>query len=629
MAGKKTIGNYTLIKEIGMGSFSRVYFAMDQEKNEYAIKKIPRNPQYIVFQYCKYGDLRVCQGQFFQKGLPEIIVQKIMQQLVSAMKGVREIGIVHRDLKLGNILIKENFGILLADFGFAKIQSEFFMNSYCGTPITMAPEILKRQNYDEKCDIWSLGIITYQLLFGVPPFMPKKGDWEMTLLSAIENSKMNFDTLNISNQNCKDFLKQCLKSDPSKRINYDDLFNHLYIQQKLTHEQEKEIETVFQDYLKRSEEQQQKKQEQFIQQSINIQNMLKQKKEKSKNQTGDGNSNSKGNSIEKADDVEEDQVEFLYKDTELIKNYFEQIPDKQLNQFLAQECFQISQEEFLKPTELQIRDHFMKVKQSVQEDKLLLDLYLDQTILSLRCLQQNLKYLIQNVDLKVYLESYHLFDLPINLLAKNQFIKLMKEIQEFLVQIGDKISDENCNPNKTLVGNFKFLVLKEIQYINDESENINQQNADEMLRRYKYLRQLWIVTEQSHLNPQCSLIIKNLRGEKFITSKLKNSLNEQETRKIYMYIKENQQAIEQAEENEKSTMENNKIIDLNEDEFQKISNINELNVIQVSVSNRNLYNETIYNQSTSKYYQQRDISLILQILNDKIDDLSDNLQQYN
>lgn len=53
------------------------------------------------------------------------------------MKGVREIGIVHRDLKLGNILIKENFGILLADFGFAKIQSEFFMNSYCGTPITM------------------------------------------------------------------------------------------------------------------------------------------------------------------------------------------------------------------------------------------------------------------------------------------------------------------------------------------------------------------------------------------------------------------------------------------------------------------------------------------------------------
>ena len=84
---------------------------------------------------------------------------------------------VHRDLKLANIMIKEDFTIKLADFGFAKqmIDHDFLMQSFCGTPITMAPEILRHEKYDSRCDIWSLGVMIFQMLYGRPPYIPEKG----------------------------------------------------------------------------------------------------------------------------------------------------------------------------------------------------------------------------------------------------------------------------------------------------------------------------------------------------------------------------------------------------------------------------------------------------------------------
>lgn len=96
--------------------------------------------------------------------------------MVAAFSELRKHKIVHRDLKLANILLTKDFKVKLADFGFAKfVEDQNFLESYCGTPITMAVEILKREPYTEKCDIWSLGIIIYQMIFGEIPFNPKKG----------------------------------------------------------------------------------------------------------------------------------------------------------------------------------------------------------------------------------------------------------------------------------------------------------------------------------------------------------------------------------------------------------------------------------------------------------------------
>lgn len=98
--------------------------------------------------------------------------------------------IVHRDIKLANILLTKDFTIKLSDFGFAKnTHSEVLMETYCGTPMNMAPEILLRQQYSLKCDIWSLGVVTYQLAYGKLPFSPGKGKGMVDLIEMIQNTK--------------------------------------------------------------------------------------------------------------------------------------------------------------------------------------------------------------------------------------------------------------------------------------------------------------------------------------------------------------------------------------------------------------------------------------------------------
>jgi len=84
---------------------------------------------------------------------------------------LNEKNIVHRDLKPSNILIN-NGKIKLGDFGFCKLltRNSNMTKTMVGSPIYMAPEILKGQKYDNRCDIWSLGVNFYELLFGTCPF---------------------------------------------------------------------------------------------------------------------------------------------------------------------------------------------------------------------------------------------------------------------------------------------------------------------------------------------------------------------------------------------------------------------------------------------------------------------------
>jgi serine/threonine protein kinase len=86
-------------------------------------------------------------------------------------------GIIHRDLKPANILIKDEF-YKIADFGFAKMsegqnEEERIHQTSVGSPLYMCPQILNGKQYSNKCDVWSLGIIIYELLFGKPPYLAK------------------------------------------------------------------------------------------------------------------------------------------------------------------------------------------------------------------------------------------------------------------------------------------------------------------------------------------------------------------------------------------------------------------------------------------------------------------------
>ena len=131
---------------------------------------------YLVFELCEQGDLETCLMEYYGPRIPEETAQRIIYCIADAVFLIHSRGIAHRDIKLANILLKKDYKIKLADFGFAKTYSDnLLMETYCGTPITMAPEILQKRPYDKKCDIWSLGIILFQLVYGRLPFSIRDG----------------------------------------------------------------------------------------------------------------------------------------------------------------------------------------------------------------------------------------------------------------------------------------------------------------------------------------------------------------------------------------------------------------------------------------------------------------------
>ncbi|EGR34492.1 protein kinase domain protein [Ichthyophthirius multifiliis] len=268
----KQIGQYQLIKEIGNGQFARVYYtrSVDPENTqEYAIKtfqinrlkpenqdqidkeinillklnhpniikfyeyKKTQNNVYLIFEYCELGDLENYMKKYHDGRFPISFAQKVMNQISKAFKEVRRLKIVHRDLKLANILINKDLIVKLSDFGFAKhFEENILLQSYCGTPITMAPEILKRQQYNEKCDIWSLGVILYQMIFGKLPFQPPKGANIIDLINIIDKGKVQFDNLALIPQDVIELIEKMLDVNVQKRMSFQEFFEYPWINVK-------------------------------------------------------------------------------------------------------------------------------------------------------------------------------------------------------------------------------------------------------------------------------------------------------------------------------------------------------------------------------------------------------------
>ncbi|KAL4485745.1 hypothetical protein ABPG72_011007 [Tetrahymena utriculariae] len=261
----KKIGPYSLIKEIGQGSFARVYRGRTETngvQEDFAIKMISKgylrednqelidkeisillklrhkniirlvdfkktnNNWYLIFEFCELGDLEQYMKERFNGKFPLSIALTFIQQLKSAFQEIRRHKFVHRDLKLANILLTKDLTVKLGDFGFAKhFDDNSLLQSYCGTPITMAPEILKREKYNEKCDIWSLGIIIYQMIYGRPPFNPHKGAHIQDLINLIEKNQIDFSAIQIPPE-VKDLILKMLIVDPNQRISFEDFFEH-------------------------------------------------------------------------------------------------------------------------------------------------------------------------------------------------------------------------------------------------------------------------------------------------------------------------------------------------------------------------------------------------------------------
>lgn len=262
---------------IGRGSFSVVYYATDTAKiNEFAIKQIAvskldpsridkflielnislkmnhpnivrcyeifKTPTswYIVNEYCNYNtfaDLVNELRSVKNRKEKESLCHYYLSQLKNALKYLNANNIIHRDLKPMNILMTKtretNYEIVvkLADFGFARYHEnsdtnntgyDDMVSTICGSPLYMAPELIIDKRYNTKADLWSYGVIMYELLYGINPYNYPKTMAQLAEL--MEKQKISFDPS--YSENCMDILKKLLQTDPIKRIEWKDFFDH-------------------------------------------------------------------------------------------------------------------------------------------------------------------------------------------------------------------------------------------------------------------------------------------------------------------------------------------------------------------------------------------------------------------
>lgn len=260
---RKQVGKYMLDKKIGKGSYAQVWLGTCEETKEtVAVKVISRHTisetsqlrqevsvlkkidhinivkfkdlkksaghYYLILEYCQGGDL----AQFIKtRGhISELSAQGFLRQISSGLLMLHRLNFIHRDLKPQNILLtvdSEDAVLKIADFGFARALNPLDMAAtVCGSPLYMAPEILRHERYDGKADLWSIGSIFYELLFGSPPFT---GPNPMQLLATIESapSRLKKFPLEVS-EGCKAFISQILVRDPHDRIAADEFFSHEY-----------------------------------------------------------------------------------------------------------------------------------------------------------------------------------------------------------------------------------------------------------------------------------------------------------------------------------------------------------------------------------------------------------------
>jgi serine/threonine protein kinase len=170
-----------------------------------------------------------------KEGFNEDEIYEIMTQLNNGLKIMKENNIIHRDLKLENILIKykdnNNKIIKLADYGSSKRLDPLYQN-YCytnaGTLKYTAPEILMEEKHNHKCDLWSIGVIIYRLKFVK---FPLKGDIQFALINNINNFNNN-NIKKTGNKELDDLIKRLLEKDYHKRIDWEEYFNHPFFKNK-------------------------------------------------------------------------------------------------------------------------------------------------------------------------------------------------------------------------------------------------------------------------------------------------------------------------------------------------------------------------------------------------------------
>lgn len=279
--------SYAAVKAVQMGKLTRKL--RENLQSEISILKSLQHPHivalfacvetplyiYLVMEYCQLSDL----AQFMKKrhtlaqlpetadifkrypnpaagGLNEVLSRHFLKQIASALEYLRSRNLIHRDIKPQNLLLNpapsymaqqrpedvplaasehslvpavgvETLPMLkIADFGFARhLPSTSMAETLCGSPLYMAPEILRYEKYDARADLWSTGTVLHEMVVGKPPFRAQN---HVELLRRIEkaNDQIVFDNRNmVISRGMKDVIRKLLKKSPLDRVSYEEFFH--------------------------------------------------------------------------------------------------------------------------------------------------------------------------------------------------------------------------------------------------------------------------------------------------------------------------------------------------------------------------------------------------------------------
>jgi len=297
----KKLDNYRFLKEIGKGASAKVYLAVDDKSNELvAIKSLDKNKlnqehgetnfkreleilhkmnhnniikiknylntkkhYHIVLEYCNGGDLESYCREYIRTNkhpLNEFYIQKILLQIAPALQYMHSNKIIHRDIKLQNILLNfdnypnvpkdgfapeklefkdkslnKDFSAKIADLGYAKdFAKDNEGSTILGSPMYMSPDIVEKytdegkenKKYNTSVDLWSLGVITYELLTGETPFIGKTYDEVFKCIkngiySLPKNLRLSIEIIS--------FINGLLQYYPEKRFTWEQINSHPFL----------------------------------------------------------------------------------------------------------------------------------------------------------------------------------------------------------------------------------------------------------------------------------------------------------------------------------------------------------------------------------------------------------------
>jgi len=261
---------YTMGEELGRGAFSVVHVATSKRSGrKYAVKIIDKKNvgqdmarlriEIDILTKVKHTNIinlkevmendstlfiiteLVTGGELFDKivelgAYTEKEAAQLVSRMVQAIDYLHTMNIVHRDLKPENLLLKNSKDITnvkLADFGLSKIVSPAgsgggMMQTACGTPGYVAPEVLTADGYDKEVDLWSIGVITYILLCGFPPFYNENLP---VLFEQIMHADYDFppEYWDQISETAKNFISRLLVVDPSRRMTTKQALEHPWL----------------------------------------------------------------------------------------------------------------------------------------------------------------------------------------------------------------------------------------------------------------------------------------------------------------------------------------------------------------------------------------------------------------